>query len=459
MVPMRLLKANLADFQISILTDGLSRTFSDAIYATRKLGVQYLWIDSLCIVQDSAEDWQKESAVMGQVYASGLCNLAATAATEGSQGLFLNKLPTPQALIDIDGSRDFWHLNENPGHHWGDILNFAPLNWRGWVFQERFLSTRVIHFGRSRVYWECGQKKCCNWPGKSIERELGSNSWTNQSKSYWQNVLNGTRTVGKDEAAQLWTSIVDHYSSHSAFTFVTDKLLAIGGLASRVQRSTRCRYVAGVWEHNLLPQLMWDMANGTVNTPQTSDYVAPSWSWASVHEPISRYRVGKGPNYTPSPVVEARDIDIQLVTDNEFGQIKGGSITLIGRLGFVQDMDGFEVGGNGELRFAGLQVVMDRRGDASEDQNRHRYLLVVEEQRVDETISGGGLVLKSVEEVDGFGAASVFKRAGFFQYWFGKGTKDAIEELQGAFDKTTLAEQLPQAQKRSGKSQYVCKIV
>ncbi|KAE8447276.1 hypothetical protein EG329_010970 [Mollisiaceae sp. DMI_Dod_QoI] len=454
MVPKRLLLGNLEEFCNGINAQALSRTFQDAIYSTRKLGVQYLWIDSLCIIQDSAEDWQTEAAMMGQVYASGFCNLAATAATEGSQGMFLDKLPPPQVVIDIDGSKDLWHLNENYGYHWGNMLNFAPLNWRGWVFQERFLSARVIHFGRSRIYWECGQKTCCDWPERSTEKDLNSNSWTNQSKSDWQDILSGSATVDKDKAVQMWTAIINHYSSHGAFTFKTDKLLAIGGLASRVQKSTQCRYLAGIWEHNLLPQLMWDVGHGGADDTSVSPYVAPSWSWASIDVPISRYIINKV-DYKPSPAVDIHEVDVNLVTDNEFGQVNGGFLVLIGRLGVMQETGTTE----DEARAGRIEVRMDRREDNSGALTRPQYLLVIEEQRKDGVFEGAGLVLQYVEDSKLLGNGHVFTRVGFFQFYFGQGTNDRIRDIQDEFDKTLLAKELALGSTSDGKSQYVIKII
>jgi hypothetical protein len=398
--------------------------------------------------------WQKEAAMMGQVYASALCNLAATAATEGTQGLFLDKCPPPQVVIDIDRSRDLWHLIENPSVMLGSRLNFTPLNWRGWVFQERFLSTRVIHFGRSRVYWECGKTTRCEVPGKEIDKDLASNSSTSRSKSYWQSILRGSETTDKNKAVEMWMAIIDHYSAHGNFTFVTDKLVAIGGLASRVQKSTQCRYFAGVWEHNLLPQLMWDVGEGGADgSLAETPFVAPSWSWASVNVPISRNLRGKI-NYKPSAAVEIRNIDVQLVTDDNFGQVKGGSLCLVGRLGVVQDLDE-DLSGNGGARWAEIQVRMDRKGNTSSGRKSQGYLLVVEGQRADGISAGSGLVLGIVDDSKKLGSKSVFRRLGFFEFWSG----NTVAEIEDEFDGTALAGELEVGSEKGGKRQYLITII
>lgn len=456
-VPKRLLLCNLDDFRNSISSEGLSKTFHDAIYAARKLGIEYLWIDSLCIIQDSPGDWQTEAALMGQVYSNGLCNLAATAATEGSQGLFLDKLPAPQVLIDIDNSKDLWHLDENFSSHWAEMLNFAPLNWRGWVFQERFLSTRVIHFGRSRVYWECGAKSCCEWPGHASEKDLKSNSWKSQSKTYWQEILNSSNIIDKSEAVEMWIAIINHYSSHSHFTFQTDKLLAIAGLAERVHRSTQCRYFAGIWEHDFFKQLMWDLGPKGVDAKPEGEYVAPSWSWASVQVPLNRYMQSKV-SYKPKPVVKIHDIDVQLVTDNIFGQVRGGSVTLIGRLGALPNPKNFEAEGVDPPRYKDFQLSIDYRNEYDKVLHKERYLLLIEDQCSEDVYEGAGLVLRRLPK-SGDEKGVMFKRVGFFQFWFGKGVEDSMEAVQNEFDKSELASDLVLESRKDGKCQYLVKIV
>jgi len=362
---------------------------------------------------NSAEDWQAEAAMMGQVYASGFCNLAATAASEGSQGLFLDNLPTAQVLIEFNDTKDLWHLNEKPSYHWEDILNYAPLNWRGWIFQERFLSTRVIHFGRSRVYWECGKKKCCEWTGREEDAQLSSDTRTGRAKEHWQEVLNAVHDLDKDEAVNIWKGIVDFYSSHSSVTYVTDKLLAIAGLAKKVQESTKCRYLAGIWEHNIASQLLWDVGIRNADEDSSVSYVAPSWSWASVHLPIGRPTKNKGNKYTPLPVIEVLSIDLDLVTGNEFGRVKGGSMTLAGRLGFIEDSNVFEGGDNyNPSRFEGNDVSWDREGGPKHGESTELYLLVIEDDDNDFCHSGAGLALQHVGTKSGVRQENIFKRVG-----------------------------------------------
>ena len=79
----------------------MTKTFEDAVLVARRLQVQYLWIDSFCIVQDDTEDWITESALMEKVYRNALCNIAAAAASDGTAGLFFERTPLfPPIMIE-----------------------------------------------------------------------------------------------------------------------------------------------------------------------------------------------------------------------------------------------------------------------------------------------------------------------------------------------------------------------
>jgi hypothetical protein len=162
--------ANLAAMTAKdgITVDSLPMTFQDAIVATRRLGVRFLWIDSLCIIQDSIEDWAAESSRMGDIYAGGLCNLAATAATaapDGRTGCFVNRNPVLARSCRVYIDEESYVRSckfERPGLYefvdldlWSNGILKAPLGRRGWVLQERFMARRALHFGENQLFWEC----------------------------------------------------------------------------------------------------------------------------------------------------------------------------------------------------------------------------------------------------------------------------------------------------------------
>ncbi len=127
-MPKRLLKSTLEPMKRSIRFDELSKTFQDALAVTRQLGMRYIWIDSLCIIQDSDEDWRRESAQMGHIYASSHCNLAATSAADGSEGLFFDRDTLPLQPLRVEVGPKTFNVVHNA--LWGRNVESAPLNRR-----------------------------------------------------------------------------------------------------------------------------------------------------------------------------------------------------------------------------------------------------------------------------------------------------------------------------------------
>ena len=137
-------------------TERLSRNIQDAIRITRRLGFSYIWIDSLCILQDSKEDWIRESINMKDIYAGAICTIAATGSENADGGCFYQRnslalypcrlvgAPDKGVYVQRDGLFDFERG-----------VDQSPLNRRAWVFQERLLSPRILHFGSELLFWEC----------------------------------------------------------------------------------------------------------------------------------------------------------------------------------------------------------------------------------------------------------------------------------------------------------------
>lgn len=139
----------------AIKFDDLPKTFQDAVVVTRELGIQFLWIDSLCIIQDDADDWLREAEYMEKVFASAYCTIAASSAKDSTEG-FLIPRSVKQAVRLVDNV----YACEVGGNFDHDVGN-AVLNQRGWVLQERALSPRTIHFTTAQTYWECGSVIRC----------------------------------------------------------------------------------------------------------------------------------------------------------------------------------------------------------------------------------------------------------------------------------------------------------
>jgi hypothetical protein len=152
---------NVALFKQHIYVMDLPRTFRDAVQITRSLGVQYLWIDSLCIIQDDPYDWDTESKFMEQVFSSAYVTISASCSSGTNDG-FLKARPERRCVAaHVPGENGAsYYICEaiDDFHH---DVDEGELSKRAWVLQERALSRRTIYFSRTQSYWECGHGVRC----------------------------------------------------------------------------------------------------------------------------------------------------------------------------------------------------------------------------------------------------------------------------------------------------------
>jgi hypothetical protein len=159
----KLLTSTLAAFRRGLSLSALPRTFQHAVYLTRLLKIRYLWIDALCIIQDSAADWAREASLMGDVYANSLLTISAAASDNSQGGLFYARNPhsvTPclislhKTTSSLDDTQ-YMYVYKEPKEYGHECISNMALGERAWAMQERLLSMRVLHFSRDQVRWEC----------------------------------------------------------------------------------------------------------------------------------------------------------------------------------------------------------------------------------------------------------------------------------------------------------------
>ncbi|KAK0653059.1 heterokaryon incompatibility protein-domain-containing protein, partial [Cercophora newfieldiana] len=268
-----------------ICLETLSKNFRDAIAATRALGVEYLWIDCLCIIQDSPEDedWNRESVLMMDVFANAACTISATASASSQGGCFRDRMgvlstcklitsATSELRIEIPAER------QTIGELFLSRVEAAPLMRRGWVFQERLLSRRIIHFCSDMLLFECNTLQA------SEEDPKGSNYEKVPYLLVGGRIQSSTSTASSASPDPVrvdrWYELVASYS-RGALTKQTDKLVAISGIAGLIEKTSHAQYVAGLWS-NVAPEfgLLWRDTSPRSRRHET--YIAPTWSWASL---------------------------------------------------------------------------------------------------------------------------------------------------------------------------------
>ena len=286
----------------SIPLDSMPLTFRDAILVTRRLGIQHLWIDSLCILQDSEVDWLRESSLMASVYRFSLLNIAADNSSNSNDGILKPRvdagtkvsLPFYSSKNGIAGTMLICPAIDN----WATMLSASKSNLssRAWVLQETFLSPRTLHFSQQQMLWECSN---CIISESDMEptvqavvgAKLPQDDWDWQhSKNYCLGQMSQIpmQTFRKDRENWLWYNkwynIVANYSSRF-LTRPGDIFVALSGLEREFSTRTGDQTVAGLFTRDLHCGLLWHTAN-TATSKKAQPYRAPSWSWASVEGPV-----------------------------------------------------------------------------------------------------------------------------------------------------------------------------
>ncbi|KAN0102044.1 HET domain containing protein [Hyaloscypha variabilis] len=331
---------NEAALRTGFAIKGLPKTFREAIQFTRALSVQYLWIDSLCILQDSLEDWRHQSVLMGDIYKNCFCNLAATSSSNSQGGIFVERDPIvikPFYLAIIEKSFDGRLARQGRYYVWDAELfrnhvETAPLNRRGWVFQERLLAPRVVHFSKY-IFWECKSLATCEiMPTGNFAYYLGHNTFYTrllqliECASAQKHQATDQKTGLSKDAHYLWLDLVKKYSN-CALSKEEDILVAISGIANIMESTWKDQYIGGLWRSTLLKDLLWS----TKGELRLLRIPLPTWSWASRKGPIF-WNKNIALDDREECLAELVDIRIKTSGNERNGQIEVGYLTFQGSL-------------------------------------------------------------------------------------------------------------------------------
>ena len=362
-------------------------TFKDAIELTRGLGLAHLWIDSLCIMQDSEEDWLQESAKMGGVYSNSYVCISATDAVDHDGGCFHTRECLHDTVEPVAESSDDAPFIVGRGRtdtfNWPFVYNEflvsidvgsdlampaplnrsridrAPLNTRAWVFQERMLAPRTIHCTKTQVMWECqggwsteshpvsitsapsGYETWRGYNAKQYVKNIESIREANEGKWRWE-ISNSDVT----KALKQWSTVIEAYSN-KGITVTSDRLIACSAI-SKATTPILGTFVAGLWEKHLPSQLLWYRHRGTgyyglgwTEDDQMRPRGVPSWSWASVDGEVrlpaykhayESFNPPFGYVVNHPAMIDILKVDVALRSPDVTGAVTGGNIRLRGRL-------------------------------------------------------------------------------------------------------------------------------
>jgi hypothetical protein len=347
-----LVSSNLDIMKDKIPMERLSLVFQHALLATLTFGYNFIWIDSLCIIQDSIEDWNTESAHMGSIYKNSVCTLAATGFPDGSYGLFAGR--DPALVLPFQVNVDLRHWKRTTDHDiaelrgifpdsWNKEIENSPLYQRAWVVQERVLSPRILHFTKSQIYWECCESRCSEvYPQGVFKKHVFGSMSGGQHVDF--NCKTYSLLTGHPKYEHLeerhreafhlgFMNAIIKAHSWSKLTFPSDKLVSLAGIANELQSVFDDTYIAGMFYKHLPHSLLWTVHYPTI---RRSEYGAPTWSWASVDGPINPWRGVKFDDVQlgsrPPTLVYLTGIETHPTTKNPCGPLNAARLSIQGEL-------------------------------------------------------------------------------------------------------------------------------
>lgn len=333
--PLSLTRETYNDFQQHIDFSKLPETFRNAISVTQMLGLAYLWIDSLCIIQGDKDDWAQEAGRMAQVYSHAYVVVTTASSVNPSTPILAPReedwLPqrisfplSPGVTVPVMARKRYMlaapleqGLQEPPfSPSWAELKRLGPLYDRGWCFQEAHLATRNLQFTPGAIIFEC----------KTHRRS------EDQLAPY-----PSTLGVGRQDPAEQWRMIVKAFTSRQ-LTYGSDKLPAIAGAATIMPQARTNQYLAGLWSNTLHLDMLWrvrpyDILSGYETAELAYDDEnggPPSWSWASMKWQVDWFVLT---DKNPKPIARVLSATTEITNKlNPYGEVSGGRLVLQGRI-------------------------------------------------------------------------------------------------------------------------------
>ncbi|RDL41417.1 uncharacterized protein BP5553_01396 [Venustampulla echinocandica] len=426
-------RATIAERLQGIGVDTMPQTFRDAVTLARVLNIQYIWIDSLCIVQDDSLDWQVESSKMSEIFSNAYLTVITAAGASCYDSFLQRDLPRPTCIVPFQFNLSGYvkgRLGFRYRHHWATdkMAEIRVGRWitRGWTFQEERLAKRVLMFGESKFFFDC----------RTVERV--EDTMLCKPRPDWVDTVNEIPHTGPENTLRIgnggdylyqqrtpfdhWQTLCGHYSRRQ-LTYSKDKLPAISGMANKIAKKVQSDYLAGLWRDHLMHDLFW-LTVGMAKKPEK--YRAPSWSWASldgrVKWPTWRFCVRQECEL----YCEISDAQTTVEGLDHFGAVAGGFLKISGMLLEVEvswppkspkTEFPWRVCANGQLVAQGNLDIERGAEDASHEvEIKTCWALLVAKckGKLVEQPKPRGLLLQKVER-DGHDGMDEFQRVGVFR--------------------------------------------
>lgn len=338
---LRLTSDSEVQLRDGVSTHKLPRTLCEAVMVAHALGIEYIWIDALCIFQDNRQDWHAQASDMARIYGGAAFTICASSACSADSGFLSDSdsdctlplnwaEPLPLKSIDNVNVNQIWarpaNRHDTGGNWWPGTQDYRPHARRAWTFQEDLLSIRCLRFEEEEIVWECLEGFRCEceegpWQASSYllpGQMMAKVYYYIQSEPTFQAMVAGVDDGWNYHQAWyfvwFWHHLIEHFFSRQ-LTYDEDRLVALEGVANTFK--WRCsEYYAGIWGIKPHWSLAWQCQKlfeglGGEDYPRRpSRYRAPSWSWASVESDQGKGRLGH-PSREPLPVAEVLNITWQ----------------------------------------------------------------------------------------------------------------------------------------------------
>ncbi|KAI0147148.1 heterokaryon incompatibility protein-domain-containing protein [Xylariaceae sp. FL1272] len=330
----RTIKSNLTSRFAAMSMKALPSTLRDSIWIARKMNIQYIWIDALCIVQDDPDDWVRESAKMSGIYLGSILTIAVASSLSVDSGCFNTEsqatVRTPEfkeGWVTIEntldnGSRSRLYISkfeenwDNLDMYQEQVLN-GPLAKRAWTLQEQALPQRTLYYTSKQLMWKCSH--CL----------LSEDNFPQRQHRELYPIMDIDAPLAPEATKQLWyEGIVERYSNRS-LTYSSDKLVAISALARATYLNRHIDYVAGLWKDCILSGMLWKRESpGSKNKA----YSCPTWSWASQDSSVSYKWVWRHVYDESMFTPRVMDVRWQTGPTGSFGDATSACIELMTRI-------------------------------------------------------------------------------------------------------------------------------
>jgi hypothetical protein len=452
---LRLTSDNLQEFRSGIPYTSLPIAFQEAILIIRELGIQYLWIDALCIMQSgfgSIEDWQSECGRMQEVYSNCILNLSLAQATHPDQSCLRgydldSTLPVETNAISRTSDRGPLETDTYTvlsADYFADALYKQPIGRRAWVMQERLLATRVLSIGHGELFWDCNQV-----PYASESLPYGFKFCSQFQRSRLHSNLELSipfvpHTPGNEDLVQTWLNLLGEYTMRKLTHPEADKLAAISAIAMRIGYAMNDTYLSGHFLKTLPGSLNWCARRSVSSNSHVEErahkrlskssgdmiddewVITPSWSWASMDGPLYLFMTARNASWAAA--MEAYEFSTVRQKGPEARAEKKLLLIIRAWCRIIEWTAGrMNDDGHILINIESLGYISYSMDDMQElPQDGSQYLLAA---LCSEHDSATGLLLKEI----GFDGKKIYGRKGHFKWFFDDTNKDVGADLETYF--------------------------